>query len=140
MCNRPGGSCIKCRVLNCSVRFHPWCAHQKVSALVMLKKGISIVFCSYCIYDLCRSSFTSTINFVLCLQGLLQSEVEGINNENVGFYGRCARHATHPMCESDSDPADTDRVAGGSAVEELTCARTEVYYMLFETTSLTSMC
>lgn len=31
MCNRPGGSCIQCRVVDCSVRFHPWCAHQKVS-------------------------------------------------------------------------------------------------------------
>lgn len=71
------------------------------------------------------SSFVSMINFVLWLQGLLQSEVEGVDNESVGFYGRCALHATYPMCESDSDPAD--RVAGGSAVEELTCARTEVF-------------
>ncbi|PKA62451.1 Histone-lysine N-methyltransferase ATX2 [Apostasia shenzhenica] len=29
ICNRPGGSCIKCRVTNCSIYFHPWCAHQK---------------------------------------------------------------------------------------------------------------
>ncbi|KAJ6834250.1 uncharacterized protein M6B38_336405 [Iris pallida] len=29
MCNRPGGSCIQCRILSCSVHFHPWCAHQK---------------------------------------------------------------------------------------------------------------
>ncbi|PSS11185.1 Histone-lysine N-methyltransferase [Actinidia chinensis var. chinensis] len=29
MCNRPGGSCVPCRIRNCSVQFHPWCAHQK---------------------------------------------------------------------------------------------------------------
>ncbi|KAK1316974.1 Histone-lysine N-methyltransferase ATX1 [Acorus calamus] len=29
MCNRAGGSCIRCRVVNCSIHFHPWCAHQK---------------------------------------------------------------------------------------------------------------
>ena len=63
--------------------------------------------------------------FVLLLQGLLQSEVEGVDNENVGFYGRCALHAAHPMCDSDCEPAE--RVTGISGVEELTCARTEVF-------------
>ncbi|KAH9311713.1 hypothetical protein KI387_026748, partial [Taxus chinensis] len=29
ICNRPGGLCIQCRVVKCSVPFHPWCAHQK---------------------------------------------------------------------------------------------------------------
>jgi len=29
LCNRPGGLCIQCRVVKCSVPFHPWCAHQK---------------------------------------------------------------------------------------------------------------
>ncbi|TKY58109.1 Histone-lysine N-methyltransferase ATX1 [Spatholobus suberectus] len=29
ICNRRGGSCIKCRIADCSVKFHPWCAHQK---------------------------------------------------------------------------------------------------------------
>ncbi|KAL6844941.1 hypothetical protein ACP4OV_025600 [Aristida adscensionis] len=29
MCNRNGGSFIKCRDVNCSVLFHPWCAHQR---------------------------------------------------------------------------------------------------------------
>ncbi|XP_062098218.1 uncharacterized protein LOC133804082 isoform X3 [Humulus lupulus] len=86
ICNRPGGSCIKCRNLNCFVRFHPWCAHEK---------------------------------------GLLQSEVEGVDNEKVGFYGRCVLHATHPMCESDCNPGD--RVTGSSGSEEVTCARTEGY-------------
>uniref|UniRef100_A0A0D3H9X4 Histone-lysine N-methyltransferase n=1 Tax=Oryza barthii TaxID=65489 RepID=A0A0D3H9X4_9ORYZ len=29
MCNRTGGSFMGCRDVNCSVLFHPWCAHQK---------------------------------------------------------------------------------------------------------------
>ncbi|KAF7817278.1 Histone-lysine N-methyltransferase TRX1 [Senna tora] len=29
ICNRWGGSCIECRVVGCSIQFHPWCAHQK---------------------------------------------------------------------------------------------------------------
>ncbi|GMI95088.1 hypothetical protein HRI_003178100 [Hibiscus trionum] len=84
ICNRSGGSCIRCRVVDCSVRFHPWCAHQK---------------------------------------GLLQSEVEGIDNENVGFYGRCVLHALHPTCESGSDPTHAE--LSFSRTGESTCARTE---------------
>lgn len=61
---------------------------------------------------------------LLCwLQGLLQSEIEGVDNESVGFYGRCMLHA-HPMCETDCDPADIE--TGRSGIEEFTCARTEV--------------
>ncbi|XP_059640382.1 uncharacterized protein LOC132282660 isoform X2 [Cornus florida] len=82
MCNRPGGSCIKCRVMDCSVQFHPWCAHQK---------------------------------------GLLQSEVEGVDDENVGFYGRCVLHATYHQCDSDGDPVDTEI---GHPGKKDTCART----------------
>ncbi|EEC85039.1 hypothetical protein OsI_32352 [Oryza sativa Indica Group] len=29
MCNRTGGSFMGCRDVNCSVLFHPWCAHQR---------------------------------------------------------------------------------------------------------------
>lgn len=29
ICERPGGSCIRCRVVGCNIPFHPWCAHQK---------------------------------------------------------------------------------------------------------------
>ncbi|XP_044471547.1 uncharacterized protein LOC123200432 isoform X5 [Mangifera indica] len=57
--------------------------------------------------------------------GLLQSEVEGVENENVGFYGRCQLHATHPLCESHSDPIDNE--LNCSREKELTCARTEGY-------------
>ncbi|KAK9280332.1 hypothetical protein L1049_014020 [Liquidambar formosana] len=86
ICDRPGGSSIQCRVLNCSVQFHPWCAHQK---------------------------------------GLLQSEVEGDDNESVGFYGRCVLHATYPQCESDGEPIDVE--TGCPEGKELTCSRTEGY-------------
>ncbi|KAA8525531.1 hypothetical protein F0562_007386 [Nyssa sinensis] len=86
MCNRPGGSCIQCRVVDCCVQFHPWCAHQK---------------------------------------GLLQSEVEGVDNESVGFYGRCVLHATYHLCDSDGDPIDTETAHPGE--NESTCARTEGY-------------
>ncbi|KAA3458046.1 SET domain-containing protein/PHD_2 domain-containing protein/zf-HC5HC2H_2 domain-containing protein [Gossypium australe] len=84
ICSRSGGSCIQCRVVDCSVRFHPWCAHQK---------------------------------------GLLQSEVEGLDNESVGFYGRCMLHALHPICKSDSDP--TNGKLSFPRKGESTCARTE---------------
>ncbi|KAK2973340.1 hypothetical protein RJ640_015095 [Escallonia rubra] len=33
MCNRPGGACIQCRAANCSVLFHPWCAHRKIQPI-----------------------------------------------------------------------------------------------------------
>ncbi|KAJ7966226.1 Histone-lysine N-methyltransferase [Quillaja saponaria] len=86
VCNRWGGSCIKCRVENCSVQFHPWCAHQK---------------------------------------GLLQSETEGVDDENVGFYGRCEFHAVDPICESNQDSVDTETAS--LEERELTCARTVGY-------------
>ncbi|KAK9130532.1 hypothetical protein Sjap_011019 [Stephania japonica] len=85
MCNRFGGSYIQCRVLNCNVRFHPWCAHQK---------------------------------------GLLQSEVEGADDEKVGFYGRCMLHATHIACDLDNDPVDYEY---DGEKEEFKCARMESY-------------
>ncbi|CAL5429008.1 unnamed protein product [Camellia sinensis] len=86
LCNRSGGCCIQCRVCDCSVPFHPWCAHQK---------------------------------------GLLQSEVEGVDDESVGFYGRCALHATYFRCDSDGDPIGTE--TGHPGDKEYTCARTEGY-------------
>ncbi|KAK9098450.1 hypothetical protein Syun_025495 [Stephania yunnanensis] len=85
MCNRFGGSYIQCRVLNCNVRFHPWCAHQK---------------------------------------GLLQSEVEGADDEKVGFYGRCMLHATHIAFDLDNDPVDSKY---DGEKEDFKCARTEGY-------------
>ncbi|KAG9456177.1 hypothetical protein H6P81_000685 [Aristolochia fimbriata] len=86
MCCRPGGSCIKCRVVNCSIHFHPWCAHQK---------------------------------------GLLQSEVEGVDNEKVGFYGRCLLHATNSSFHSANQILSVDADTQNLAEKEPTCARTE---------------
>ncbi|XP_061376429.1 uncharacterized protein LOC133318449 isoform X2 [Gastrolobium bilobum] len=86
ICNRSGGSCIECRIVDCSVKFHPWCAHQK---------------------------------------NLLQSETEGVDDEKVGFYGRCVLHAIDPQCQSTCDPNDEK---GNSPEEkEFTCARTQGY-------------
>lgn len=84
MCNRPGGSCIECRVPNCTVLFHPWCAHQ---------------------------------------EGLLQSEVEGDDNEKVGFYGRCLHHATLNSSNVDIHPLDPEEECPRD--KDWTCARTE---------------
>ncbi|KAH7671895.1 Histone-lysine N-methyltransferase protein [Dioscorea alata] len=84
ICNRPGGACIRCRVINCSIHFHPWCAHQK---------------------------------------GLLQSETEGVDNENVGFYGRCLLHATYQSCLADSNSVDTQVESPRN--KEFSCARIE---------------
>ena len=64
------------------------------------------------------------ITLLYCLQDLLQSEVEGVDNENVGFYGRCMLHASHPTCESGSDPTDSELSFPRKG--ESTCARTEV--------------
>lgn len=86
LCSRLGGSCIQCRVANCSIRFHPWCAHQK---------------------------------------GLLQSEVEGAENEKIGFYGRCLLHAAHVGCHSKNHLLDAKTEKPKE--KEMTCARTEGY-------------
>ncbi|XP_042756783.1 uncharacterized protein LOC111909928 isoform X3 [Lactuca sativa] len=82
MCKRGGGCCIRCRVVDCVVDFHPWCAHQK---------------------------------------GLLQSEVEGADNEKVGFYGRCEVHAANKY-KTNSESIEFVRGDGNE-----TCARTEGY-------------
>ncbi|KAJ4827238.1 hypothetical protein Tsubulata_015200 [Turnera subulata] len=86
ICNRPGGTCIQCRVANCSVQFHPWCAHEK---------------------------------------GLLQSEVEGLDNENIGFYGSCLIHATNRTKESAHDATSYETSLSRAKTES--CARTEGY-------------
>ncbi|KAL2489541.1 uncharacterized protein Fot_42833 [Forsythia ovata] len=86
ICSRPGGSCIQCKVLDCSVCFHPWCAHQK---------------------------------------GLLQTEAEGNDSENVGFYGRCMLHATIQQFIPGSYPINTESLHSGE--KGFTCARTEGY-------------
>lgn len=84
LCQRSGGSCIQCRVVNCHVQFHPWCAHQK---------------------------------------GLLQSEAEGIDNQGIGFYGRCMLHAVYHQFNSDGYHTSS----ANRGERESTCARTEGY-------------
>ncbi|CAA3017211.1 isoform 2 of histone-lysine n-methyltransferase atx1 [Olea europaea subsp. europaea] len=86
ICSRPGGSCIQCWILDCSVCFHPWCAHQK---------------------------------------GLLQTEAEGSDSENVGFYGRCMLHSTIQQLIPGSYPVSTESFHSGE--KGLTSARTEGY-------------
>lgn len=55
--------------------------------------------------------------------GLLQGEVEGVDNENVGFYGRCTFHSICPKCGSGGDLSDAEKYCPGE--RESTCARTE---------------
>lgn len=62
------------------------------------------------------------------LQGLLQSEVEGVDNDKVGFYGRCMLHATRHRCVSDSRPVDTKM--DSPEQKDFTCARTEVSFLI----------
>ncbi|XP_071719838.1 uncharacterized protein [Rutidosis leptorrhynchoides] len=85
MCKRAGGCCIRCRVINCAVHFHPWCAHQK---------------------------------------GLLQSVIEGVDNDKIGFYGRCELHATENHF---NQKTTTQSIQVASPDEKETCARTEGY-------------
>ncbi|KAL6012053.1 hypothetical protein ACLOJK_002528 [Asimina triloba] len=103
ICSRPGGLCIQCRVVECSGHFHPWCAHQKVL--------------------LARIFFPSIDS--LLFQGLLQSEVEGDDDENVGFYGRCTLHATNYDGHTDHHLLVAEMETHGE--KESTCARTEGY-------------
>ena len=63
-------------------------------------------------------------------QGLLQSEVEGVDNESVGFYGRCVLHATYPTTGSACDPINSE--IGCHGEKEFACARTEVFCQLIE--------
>ncbi|KAH9612935.1 hypothetical protein KSS87_023275 [Heliosperma pusillum] len=87
ICNRAGGSCIKCRIETCCAHFHPWCAHQK---------------------------------------GLLQSEVEGVDSDQVGFYGRCLLHASNHSCVFENDDVN-NMVSDSERDQQPTCARTEAY-------------
>lgn len=65
-----------------------------------------------------------TIAFQLLLQNLLQSETEGINDEKIGFYGRCMLHTIEPRCLFIYDPLDE---IGSQEQKEFTCARVEVF-------------
>ncbi|GJZ89146.1 post-SET domain-containing protein, partial [Tanacetum coccineum] len=101
MCKRPGGCCIRCRVMDCAIYFHPWCAHQKVSNLNLPIKAEHKLY-----------------------KGLLQSELEGSDNEKVGFYGRCEHHATE---DHNIHKTHSQSIQVASLHEQETCARTEGY-------------
>ncbi|KAL2318049.1 hypothetical protein Fmac_031925 [Flemingia macrophylla] len=58
------------------------------------------------------------------LQNLLQSEIEGIGDEKIGFYGRCMLHTVDPRCLSIYDHIDE---MGSQEEKEFTCARAEGY-------------
>ena len=58
------------------------------------------------------------------LQNLLQSETEGIDDEKIGFYGRCMLHAIEPRYLSMYDPIHE---MGSQEEKEFTCARVEVF-------------
>lgn len=70
-----------------------------------------------------------TLKFLYGLQGLLQSEVEGADNENVGFYGRCALHARYAVDECTCDASNNKTGCVGE--KEESCARTEVFFLFF---------
>ena len=61
-------------------------------------------------------------------QGLLQSETEGVDDEKVGFYGRCPLHAIDPICQSEHDSIDSDVCCREE--KSLTCARAQVSSLL----------
>ena len=71
-------------------------------------------------------------------QGLLQSEVEGVDNESVGFYGRCVLHATYPTTGCACDPINSE--IGCHGEKEFACARTEVFCQLIEVFFLRFFC
>jgi hypothetical protein len=58
----------------------------------------------------------------------LQNELEGVNDEKVGFYGRCVLHGIGPECQSAYDPTDA---MDSRKEKEFTCARTEVFPLLW---------
>lgn len=63
-------------------------------------------------------------NWFSTLQNLLQSETEGIDDEKIGFYGRCMHHTIEPRYLSIFDPIDE---IGSQEEKEFTCARAEVF-------------
>lgn len=67
-------------------------------------------------------------------QGLLQSEVEGDDDESVGFYGRCLHHSMNHHFVPDSRHLDSCNADPGE--KKLTCARTEVCHFLIKLEAL----
>ncbi|XP_021769399.1 uncharacterized protein LOC110733636 isoform X2 [Chenopodium quinoa] len=60
-------------------------------------------------------------------KGLLQSEVEGVDRDQIGFYGRCLFHADSRTCHLENDIDTNKENSETGQEEEPTCARTEGY-------------
>lgn len=60
-------------------------------------------------------------------KGLLQSVVEGVNRDQIGFYGRCSLHANFRACHLENDNDSYKANSETEREEEPTCARTEGY-------------
>ncbi|KAL9226746.1 hypothetical protein vseg_002520 [Gypsophila vaccaria] len=60
-------------------------------------------------------------------KGLLQSEVEGVDSDKVGFYGRCLQHASHTSCIVEDDNDVNKEVTDSGQDRQPTCARIEAY-------------
>lgn len=54
----------------------------------------------------------------------MQSEAEGVDDEKVGFYGRCVLHANDLIRQAKHDLIDDEMVSPKKM--ESTCVRTEV--------------
>ncbi|KAK9683551.1 hypothetical protein RND81_10G149400 [Saponaria officinalis] len=60
-------------------------------------------------------------------KGLLQSEVEGVDSDKVGFYGRCLQHASYTSSILEDDIDVNTTVSDSGQDQQPTCARTEAY-------------
>lgn len=60
-------------------------------------------------------------------KGLLQNEVECLDNHKVRFYGMCLLHAHHQPSAVDSDNAKDKNDSENAPKKDPTCARTQVY-------------
>ncbi|XP_056694630.1 uncharacterized protein [Spinacia oleracea] len=80
--------------------------------------------CIRCCVETCHTHFHP---WCAHQKGLLQSEVEGVDRDQIGFYGRCFIHADSRAChvenDNDTNKADSETEREG----EPTCARTEGY-------------
>ncbi|CAJ1972049.1 unnamed protein product [Sphenostylis stenocarpa] len=99
---RPRADVVAIWMADCSVKFHPWCAHQKGSV----------------------NPIKTCLELESELLNLLQSETEGIDDEKIGFYGRCMLHTIEPRYLSIYDPIDE---MGSQEEKEFTCARAGVF-------------
>ncbi|XP_057524340.1 uncharacterized protein LOC130804052 isoform X2 [Amaranthus tricolor] len=102
-----------------------------VSGLSHLKEHMGCYICKRaggsCIQCRVETCYTHFHPWCAHQKGLLQSEVEGVESDKVGFYGRCMLHANSIACHSKND-ADTNKSNSNIEREdEPTCAREKDY-------------